>query len=285
LSRQFGACRALDGVSLEVPAGSVLGLIGRNAAGKTTLIQHLLGLLRAQQGSVRVFGLDPVARPAEVLARIGYLSENPSLPGWMRLGELLRYTEAFYPRWDRAFADSLCRDFELDSRQRVRALSRGQQVRAALVCALAHRPELMVLDEPSSGLDPVVRKDVLEAIVHTVGEDGRTVIFSSHLLDEVERMSDRLVILANGRVTAAGPLEEIRRAHCRLTVALDAPCDLLGLPGVLWVRHEEDESALICAGDATRVELDLEAAGCRVLEHRAASLDEIFLARSRGPAR
>src|SRR6266850_3561926 len=114
LSRRFGSRLALDGVSLFVPRGSVFGLVGENGAGKTTLIKHILGLLRAESGTVRVFGLDPVADPVQVLGGIGYLSEQPDLPGWMRVDELLRYTQAFYPGWDRAYAEKLRAEFGLD---------------------------------------------------------------------------------------------------------------------------------------------------------------------------
>jgi ABC-2 type transport system ATP-binding protein len=152
LSRHFGRKLALDTVSLAVPRGSVFGLIGGNGAGKTTLIKHVLGMLKAQTGAVRVFGLEPVANPVGVLGRIGYLSEDRDLPDWMRVEELMRYTQAFFPAWDEAYAEQLRVAFELDPRAKVKNLSRGQRARAGLLIALAHRPDLLVLDEPSSGL-------------------------------------------------------------------------------------------------------------------------------------
>ena len=161
VTRRFGAKVALDDVCLTVPRGVVLGLVGENGAGKTTLIRHVLGLLKAATGSVRVFGLDPVTHPVEVLGRIGYLSEDRDLPGWMRVGELLRYTRAFYPSWDDAFAEELRRSFQLDPAARLKDLSQGQRARAGLLVALAYRPDLLVLDEPLTGLDPVVKRDIL----------------------------------------------------------------------------------------------------------------------------
>jgi energy-coupling factor transporter ATP-binding protein EcfA2 len=154
VSRRFGKKTALDDVSLSLPRGVVYGLVGANGAGKSTIIRHILGLLRAEGGTVRVFGTDPVAEPVSVLRRIGYLSEENDLPTWMRVGELVRYTRAFYPSWDDDYAEELRRAFGLDPAARIRDLSRGQKARAGLVAALAHRPELLVLDEPSSGLDP-----------------------------------------------------------------------------------------------------------------------------------
>src|SRR5947209_1566843 len=154
LSRRFGDTLALDDVSLTVPRGGVFGLVGVNGSGKTTLIKHVLGLLRAQSGSVRVFGLDPVADPVGVLSRLGCLAEDNDLPPWMRVDELLWYTRSFYPAWSDDYAEELRRAFDLDPAARTGNLSRGQKARLGLLLALAYRPDLLVLDEPSSGLDP-----------------------------------------------------------------------------------------------------------------------------------
>src|SRR5947207_6843554 len=170
LTRRFGPKIALDNVTLSVPRGVVFGLVGANGAGKTTLIKHVLGLLKAQTGSVRVFGLDPVKEPVSVLSRIGYLSEEGDLPGWMRVDELMRYMRAFYPTWDEAYARDLRRQFALDPSAKVKTLSKGQKARAGLLVALAYRPDLLLLDEPSSGLDPIVRRDILGAIVRTIAD-------------------------------------------------------------------------------------------------------------------
>jgi ABC-2 type transport system ATP-binding protein len=162
---------------------------------------------------VRVFGLDPAADPVGVLSRIGYLSEENDLPGWMRVGELMRYTRAFYPTWDDGYADELRRVFDLDASAKISDLSRGQRARAGLLMALAYRPELLVLDEPSSGLDPVVRRDILDAIMRTIADQGRTVLFSSHLLDEVERVADHVTMISHGRIVLSAPLDALKQAH------------------------------------------------------------------------
>jgi ABC-2 type transport system ATP-binding protein len=213
LTRQFGSTTALASVSLSLARGAVYGLVGANGAGKTTLIKHLLGLLRAESGTVRVFGLDPVADPVGVLSRVGYLSEENDLPGWMRVDELMRYSRAFYPAWDDGYAEELRQAFALDSAARIRTLSKGQKARAGLLIALAHRPELLVLDEPSSGLDPIVRRDILGAVLRTIAQEGRTVLFSSHLLEEVEQVADHVTMISQGRIVLSGPLDEIRQAH------------------------------------------------------------------------
>ena len=230
ISRKFGETTALNQITLDIPRGGVFGLIGEifgligeNGAGKTTLIKHLLGLLKAQRGTVRVFGLDPVQYPVETLGRIGYLSEDRDLPEHMSVGQLMRYTQAFYPQWDERYAEQLRDDFELSLTARIKSLSRGQRARAGLLVALAHRPDFLVLDEPSSGLDPVVRRDILAAIIRTIADDGRTVLFSSHLLDEVERVADRVALIHKGNLRLIGPMEEIKSRHRRLTVRFEQP--------------------------------------------------------------
>jgi len=213
LTRRFGDKTALDSVSVSMPRGAVYGLVGANGAGKTTLIKHILGLLRAESGSVRVFGLDPVADPVAVLSRIGYLSEENDLPPWMRVDELIRYTRAFYPAWDDPYAEELRQAFGLDSDAKIKNLSKGQKARAGLLTALAHQPELLVLDEPSSGLDPIVRKDILGAVIRTIADEGRTVLFSSHLLEEVEQVADHVTMINLGKIVLSAPLEDIREMH------------------------------------------------------------------------
>ena len=282
LSRRFGSSIVLDHVDLCVEEGTVLGLVGPNGAGKTTLLKHILGLLRCQQGTARVFGLDPVADPRGVLSRIGYVSEERDLPGWMRIRDLYRYTKAFYPSWDDSLESELTRRFQLDAGQRVKALSRGQHVRTALVLALAHRPQLLVLDEPSSGLDPVVRRDVLESIVHTTAQSGSTVVFSSHLLDEVERLSDRLAMIVAGRIVVHDELEAIRARHWRFTVRSKLGAMAIEkLDGVLQTRsgHSPLELEVVGEGDPDLLSIGLAKLGVEVMERRPLDLDEVFLAR------
>jgi ABC-2 type transport system ATP-binding protein len=213
LTRRFGDNTALSSVSLSLPRGAVYGLVGANGAGKTTLIKHILGLLRAESGSVRVFGLDPVANPVAVLSRIGYLSEENDLPGWMRIEELIRYSRAFYPGWDEAYAKELEQSFALEPSAKIKTLSKGQKARLGLLVALAYRPELLVLDEPSSGLDPIVRRDILGAVIRTIADEGRTVLFSSHLLEEVEQVADHVTMINRGKIVLSAPLETIREMH------------------------------------------------------------------------
>lgn len=279
LSRRFKRTHALDDVSLEVPAGIVMGLVGGNGAGKTTLIKHLLGLLKAQTGDVRVFGLDPVADPVGVLSRIGYLSENRDLPEWMRVDEFLRYSQAYFPTWDTAYAAELRDTFHLGTNQTIRSLSRGQTARLGLLAALAHRPPLLVLDEPSSGLDAVVRRDILAAIIRTVADEGRTVLFSSHLLDEVERVADRVAMLDDGRLILSDELQTILDRHHRLIVRYAEPQSLRPtLPGIITCEGAGQEWTIICNGQIDALRIAAVNQGATIVEDAQPSLDEIFVA-------
>lgn len=279
LSRRFGSKTALDNVSLHVPRGGVFGLVGENGAGKTTLIKHILGLLRAEAGMVRVFGIDPVADPTRVLGKIGYLSEQPDLPGWMRVDELMRYTQAFYPKWDMAYAESLREQFGLNPGQRIRTLSKGQRAKAGLLAAQAHRPDLLLLDEPSSGLDPLVRRDILEAVIRTVADEGRTVVFSSHLLEEIERVSDHIAMLHQGRIVLCGPLDEIKAQHRRITLRFETA--LVKPPvvaGALSISGRGKEWSVICNGAGNGLPAIAAGLGATVIDEPGPSLNEIFMA-------
>jgi ABC-2 type transport system ATP-binding protein len=281
LTRRFGPKLALDNVTLDVPAGSVLGLVGENGAGKTTLIKHILGLLKAQTGSVRVFNLDPVADPPRVLARIGYLSEESDLPGWMRVADLIRYVASFYRTWDDAYARQLQQQFDLDLRAKVKHLSKGQRARAGLLIALAYRPDLLVLDEPSSGLDPIVRRDILGAIIRTIADEGRTVLFSSHLLAEVERVSDRVAMIRQGRILFCDSLDTIKQSHCRVTFRFDAPLTAPpSLPGALTWTGAGREWTAMWFGDNDDLAPHAARLGAQIVQRDCPSLDDIFLART-----
>jgi ABC-2 type transport system ATP-binding protein len=281
LTRHYGQKLALNQVTLTVPRGVVLGLVGANGAGKTTLIKHLLGLLCAREGVVRVFGLDPVAHPVEVLGRLGYLSEDRDLPPWMTVGELMRYSAAFYSRWDAPYAEQLRRQFNLPERSRIQTLSKGELAKAGLLVALAHRPELLVLDEPSSGLDPIVRRELLEAVVRAVADEGRTVLFSSHLLDEISRVSDQVAMLVNGHLVLHGPLHEVLESHQRLVVRIPGSASQLSMmPGIVSVAGGPDEWTVICNGGAPAFRQALGKTGGAVLEESGATFEEIFHARA-----
>lgn len=278
LSRSFGSKLALDNVSLRVPSGGVFALIGKNGAGKTTLIKHLLGLYRAEKGSVRVFSHDPVSHPVQVLSRVGCVSEDRELPGWLRVRELMDFTRSFYPAWDNQYAEELRVMFDLDPKQQICKLSRGQAARMCLLLALAHRPDLLILDEPSSGLDPVVRRDILAAIVRTIADEGRTVLFSSHLLDEVERVADRIAIIHDGQVILEGELDAIQESFHRITFRFEN--DFQEAPAILGAIENKGKGkqwTYVCRGDREQVISAARTLNAEIVQETSVSLDDIFI--------
>ena len=279
LSRQFKHTKALDGISLDISAGGVFGLVGENGAGKTTLIKHILGLLKAKSGSVRVFGVDPVTQPESVLARIGYLSEERDLPDWMTITELMKYTSAFYPKWDHELADELIKSFQLEKKQKISTLSRGQRARVGLINAAAHRPDLLLLDEPSSGLDPSVRRDILGEIIRSVADHGRTVLFSSHHLDEVQRVSDRIAMVHSGKLILFDELDSILKSHHRVVLRFGRPqSEKPNLPGALHWSGDGAEWTALCNGELEQLKSAATDAGAEVLDQQAANLEDVFVA-------
>ena len=281
LSKKFGKKTALSNINLTAASGRVLGLVGENGAGKTTLIKHIMGLFKAQEGTVRVFGIDPAQDPVGVLSRIGYLSEDRDLPHWMRIDELLNYTRAFYPDWDDTFAEELREIFNLDPSAKIKELSRGQKAQAALLTALAYRPSLLLLDEPSSGLDPVVRREILTAIIRTVADEGRTVFFSSHLLEEVERVADDVAMINRGEITMCDSLENIKSNHHALTLRFSEPIEKPPeFPGVISIEGKGHEWSALCSGNLDAICKRAQETGCEVLQEDSPTLEDIFVARA-----
>jgi ABC-2 type transport system ATP-binding protein len=262
-----------------VPRGSVFGFIGRNGAGKTTTIRMLLDLLRPDAGSAEVLGMDPRQHAVEIKRRVGYVPELPGLYGWMRVHELLRFTGRYYPTWNEARVESLVQRFGLDPGARIKHLSRGTVAQVALAAALGHDPELLILDEPSTGLDVVVRRDVLASIVQVIQEEGRTVFFSSHLVHEVERVADRVAIIEAGRLLVSAPVDELKDRTRRVLVrGVGEAQALAALPGVAGVEGQGNRRLVTVTDYGPHTSAALAAAGVEVCEVIDLSLEEVFLA-------
>jgi ABC-2 type transport system ATP-binding protein len=209
LTRRFGRAEAVSGLHLQVPVGSVFALIGPNGAGKTTTLKLLMNLLRPTRGAATVLGKDSRRLGPAQWERIGYVSENQVLPDWMTPGQLFDYCRPFYPAWDEALRRKLELELALDSRTPLRALSRGTRMKAALLASLAYRPDLVVLDEPFTGLDPVVREELTGGLLEVSGDRPMTAIISSHDIDEVERLADWVGFMREGRLQFAEPVSAL----------------------------------------------------------------------------
>ncbi len=272
----YGRQEVLDGVNLEVPEGSVFGFLGRNGAGKTTTIQILLGLLAPRTGKCLVAGNDPQTNALAVRQLVGYVAEDQRMYDWMRVEEIVRWTSSFYPTWDQAYAQQLLRQFDLPTRGKVGTLSKGQNTRLALLLALAHRPKIVILDDPTLGLDPIARKEFLRSVITLLQAEGATVFFSSHLLYEIEPVADWVAILDRGRIVKAAPTDELRDTIRRFVLRPKASMDLTRVPGVLDVVRQDGQWNVTVESADKDARAALSAAAGDDMEELGLNLDEIF---------
>ena len=223
VTKRFGARTAVDDLSLRVPSGSLLGFIGLNGAGKSTTIRMAVGLLAPTSGSIRVAGCDVRDRSqrVELLTRIGYVPDRPTVYGWMRVGQAIAFTRRFYVKWDQTMCDDLVTRLRLPMDGRLDKLSKGQAAKLQLLLAVCHRPRVLILDEPTSGFDPVVREDFIESILRISGERGQTILLSSHALADVQRLADRVAVMHEGRLVMHGTVDELLGRVKRVRAVLD----------------------------------------------------------------
>lgn len=210
VSKQFGDKRALDNVSLTLSEPSIVGLVGKNGSGKSTLLRHVVGLLLPTSGSCRTMGQATKDLDAPQLSRIGMAHQQDTLLGWMTAEQLIRYVANFYATWDEVLEQHLVRTLEIDLSAKVVTKSPGNRQKLSLLLAVCHHPRLLLLDEPLSDLDPIVRRDVVEALLDRFRRDEMAIVISSHLLHDLERIADRIVCLDKGRVVADAPLDELK---------------------------------------------------------------------------
>lgn len=231
LTRRYGATEAVEALNLAVPAGSVFALLGPNGAGKTTTIKLLMGLLPPTRGHSRVLGVDSQRLGEREKAQIGYVSENQELPLWMTVRQLLDYCRPFYPTWDRALEKTLLAQFGLPEGRKLKHLSRGMLMKAALLSSLAYRPKLLVLDEPFSGLDPLVRDEFIGGVLEATAQGEWTVFLSSHDIEEVERLADHVAMIDAGRLRLSETTEALQARFRQVEVTLeDGESQLDGTP-------------------------------------------------------
>jgi ABC-2 type transport system ATP-binding protein len=248
LSKQFGPVWALKEVDLSIDAGSIVGLLGPNGAGKTTLLGHLTGFLLPSSGRVEVFGRSAASLDDATLARLGHVGQEPRLLEWLTVAETIDFVRAGRPRWDGVLERRLLEVFELEATRKVGALSTGQRQRLAIVLAVAPRPDLLLLDEPAASLDPVARHDFLQLLMELIQEPGRTIIISSHVLADVEKVVDTVLMINAGEVHCHLPLDELREQYHRVdlrAIGGELP-DPLPLPGLLATTGDRHQATAVC---------------------------------------
>ncbi|MBI4909964.1 MAG: ABC transporter ATP-binding protein [Acidobacteria bacterium] len=223
----------LDGTSFAVEKGEVVGLLGRNGAGKTTLLRILMGMIKPQSGAVRVFGMDPQLQPVEIKRRTGFVAEDQVYPPLCRASELLLFHRSLYAGWDNAMEDELVSRFGLRRDARISEMSKGEARQVALICAVCHKPELLILDEPAGGLDPAARREFLETSIQLLNRAGTTILFSSHHMADVERIASRVVLLDKGKVCIDSDLDQLRETLCIAVVPLGDTVTVAALEAVL----------------------------------------------------
>jgi len=286
LRKSYRHTLAVDGLNLAVPEGAVTAFLGPNGAGKTTTIKCLLNMLTPDDGTVTVLGEDSRRMGADIFRHIGYVSENQELPLWMTVRQFLDYCRPMYPSWDAAFAAKLLKEFDLPLRAKLKALSRGMKMKAALLSSLAYRPKLVVLDEPFSGLDPLVRDEFIRGMLELTENEGWSVFVSSHDIAEVERLADRVAIIDRGRIKLDEDSDSLRARFRSVEIVLAQEGPPAGeLPGS-WLNLETAGRAIRFT-DSQYNEAELTAAVARHFPARQQwqakpmNLREVFVALAR----
>jgi len=278
VTRRFRGTIALDAVDLEVPQGTIVGVIGRNGAGKTTALRLALGHLWPDSGQVRTLGLDPAHRGKEVRTRAALLSDESALYPWMTIEEIVRFAAALHPKWDADLAARLGRDLELEPKKRIRTLSRGTRAKVSLLLAVASRPELLLLDDPTAGLDPLVRREVLDGILDAVSGAGGSVVYASHLVHDVERVADRVVVLDGGRIRIEGDLDGLKARIRRARAIVEGELRPAEIPGAIDVVRDGRLLVVTADGDGRDLEAALRRLGAREIVIEPLPLEEILVA-------
>ncbi len=278
LSKLYGSRPVLDRLDLAIPTGTVVGLLGKNGAGKTTLLRCALGLAKPQHGTATILGEPAWNLSASAKQHIGYVPQTPQLYPWMRVRHIIDYTGSFYQRWNPTLVERLAADWEIPLTQRAGTLSVGEQQKLALVLALGHEPDFLLLDEPVAALDPSARREFLKVVLEIAAGGNRSVLFSTHITSDLERVADRVAILQRGQISFFGELGELKDQIKRLRlVSTNTFPERFELPGILHQKID-GKNAMVTTRLITPELVDqLEAAWHATVEVQDLNLEEIFL--------
>jgi ABC-2 type transport system ATP-binding protein len=286
LTKYYGGKPVVDQLELRVPEGSVYGLLGRNGAGKSTTIKMLLGMVHPDFGRCELFGENSAELRPQTRARIAYLAEGHPLYRWMSVGQAVRFARAFYPRWNHTLLEQILDHFELSPKKKIRRLSNGQRAQVSLALAVASDPELLILDDPTLGLDTVVRRDFLESLIQIIQRRGRTILFSSHILGDVERVADRIGIIVDGVLRVDCPTEHFKESLRRVVLDFSGePPAFPACAGLVSSRQVGRKLELVVVGFGKEHEVLAESLNPRSMEVIEMNLEDAFIDYTRGPRR
>ncbi len=278
LTKRFGAKQVIDDLSFEVSSGDVIGVLGKNGAGKTTLLELMLGFTPPSAGGVRIFGHPSVALPGDVKVRVGFVPQQDELLEQLSVADQLRVIASFYPHWDSNLIERLCNEWGVDPRARIKNMSVGERQKLSILLAFGHRPDLLVLDEPVASLDPMARRQFLEQLVDASAGGDRAIVFSSHIVSDIERLANRIWILKDGRLDWQGDLDSLKETFVRLHVRGGAAAiAALAIPGALSLRREGSFATAVVRDWTAERQRALEEPGTVSVEAEALGLEEIFL--------
>ncbi|HET9865186.1 MAG TPA: ABC transporter ATP-binding protein [Steroidobacteraceae bacterium] len=277
LSKAFGPRAVIDDLSFEVSRGDVIGLLGKNGAGKTTLLELMLGFTPPTSGGVSVFGHPSLSMPGEVKVRVGFVPQQDELLEHLSVADQLRVIASFYPRWDADLVTRLCGEWGVDPRARIKEMSVGERQKLSILLAFGHQPDLLVLDEPVASLDPLARRQFLEQLVDASAGGDRAIVFSSHIVSDIERLANRIWILKGGRLDWQGDLDSLKEGVVRLHLqGAAASLESLEVPGAMSLRREDGFATAVVRDWNFERQRTLESQGLSV-RAEALGLEEIFL--------
>ena len=286
LTKHYDQRRVVDSVSLRIPAGCVYGLLGRNGAGKSTLIKMLLGMVHQDSGRAMVLGDDSRKLRPATQARIAYLAEGHPIYRWMSVGEAIRFTRSFYTHWNDRFLSDILNHFEIATRYKIGRLSNGQRAQVSLALALAPDPELLILDDPTLAIDTVVRREFMESMIYLIQRSGRTILFSSHILGDVERVADRVGIMMDGVLRVDCPTDQFKTSLRRVVLEfLGAAPSFPACQGLVSQRQIGGKLEVIVVGYGPEHMALAESLGPMRIEVLEMNLEDAFIAYTRGETR
>lgn len=285
LCKSFHGRPALNGLDMRVPTGSIWGFLGRNGAGKTTTIKLLMGILKPDSGSARVLGvpLSSMANAVEIRRRVGFVAEEKELYPYMTVGQVIQFTRPFFPGWRNDLEQRYLQLFDLPPRKKIPDLSKGMRSKLMLLLAISRGAELLILDEPTDGLDPVTVEELLRELVSLSARDGTTIFFSSHQLTEVEQIADHIMILERGRSVVCGSLDDVKERYQRVNIFFpdEPPCPIQWLDGVERVTQDGRTVSLLISNNASALFHQASSLPGAVVEVTSVTLREIFLEHAR----